>query len=300
MAKIVVVQKMNFYTDQIKRLKNLGELKIYDDLPSSDDEWLERVNEGEIICTGKLGFKNKVNEIKNKFFSVPFVGINYIDPIKTKNNNTYVSYSPGCNKYAVSEWIIGMMFQLFRRLNYWTNLSEKNLLPQPEKSLYGKKVIILGKGNIGKRVGIIAEAIGMEIDYFIRGDNIYEKISDADIVIDCLSSNPSTYGLLDEKFFSSMKDDSFFISVTGSKICDINAMIDALKSGKLKGVAHDAGQIQLGDCDDVFYQKLLNHPKVLVTPHISSQTDVTKRMAYDMMIDNIEAWIKGKPQNLVE
>ena len=77
-------------------------------------------------------------------------------------------------------------------------------------------------------------------------------------------------------------------------------MLGALDKGILAGVAHDAGGIKVGDTADPFYQKLLKHPKVLVTPHIAYNTDVRARVSYDMMIDNVEAWIKGKPINLLE
>lgn len=299
MVKIVVTQNMNFFPDQVKRLKSFGEVKFYDTMANSADEWLRRVDEGDIICTGKFWMKDKVNEVKNKFFALPFVGVSYVDLVKIKENNTFVSYCPGGNKYAVSEWIVGMMFQLFRGLNYWTNMKEE-ILPESGIGLFDKKVVILGKGNIGSRVGIMCEAIGMKVDFFLRGDNLYEKVKDADVVVDCLSLNPSTKSLLDENFFNSMKSSAFFITVTGPEICDVDVMIKALNKGKLAGVAHDAANIQNGDIKNVIYQKLLAHPKILVTPHISYNTDVTKRLANDMMIDNIEAWIKGKPQNLVE
>ena len=84
------------------------------------------------------------------------------------------------------------------------------------------------------------------------------------------------------------------------KICDVDAMLSALDKGILAGVAHDSGGIQVGDISDPFYQKLLKNPKVIVTPHIAYKTDATARRQYDMMIDNVEAWIKGHPVNLVK
>jgi phosphoglycerate dehydrogenase-like enzyme len=67
----------------------------------------------------------------------------------------------------------------------------------------------------------------------------------------------------------------------------------------LAGAAIDAGGVQVGNYNDPYYQKLINHPKILATPHIAYNTDITARVANDMMIDNIEAWIKGTPKNLI-
>ena len=76
-------------------------------------------------------------------------------------------------------------------------------------------------------------------------------------------------------------------------------MLEALKKEKLLGVANDCGSILPGDYDDPYYKKLSQTPKVIATPHIAYQSDVTVRTSNDMLIDNVEAWIKGKPINVV-
>ncbi len=158
---------------------------------------------------------------------------------------------------------------------------------------------ILGKGNVGSRVGAIAEALEMDVTYFRRGDNLIQKAKSADIVVDCLSSNPTTKEILNNEFFLSLKTGSFFITVTGRKIYDTDAIIEALDRGILAGAAMDTGSIHVGDTADPYYRKIQAHPKILATPHIAYNTDVTARIGNDMMIDNIEAWLKNKPKNLV-
>lgn len=299
--KIVVTLNMELYPDQVKRLKSLGDATFYDELPKSPEEWLERCQGADIICTGGFGLKQKLYEVKNAFFSLPFVGVGWIDKEKIKTNNVVVSYCPGCNKDAVSEWVIAMMLNLCRRLPEFIKAKDlpKGEIPKFTFGLTGKKITILGKGNIGSRVGKICKAFDMDIRYFKRGNNLIGTVKDADIVVNCLSSNPTTWGILNKKFFKSLKKGSYFISPAGDKIHKVDALLKALDNGILVGVADDAGGIRIGDTDDPFYQKLLKHPKVLVTPHIAYQTDVTNRVANDMMIDNIEAYLKGKPINLL-
>ncbi len=77
-------------------------------------------------------------------------------------------------------------------------------------------------------------------------------------------------------------------------------MLEALDNGTLAGVACDAGGIQVGDVYDPYYKKLLRHQKILATPHIAYKTDATNKTGNDMMINNIEAWIKGKPINICQ
>lgn len=302
MVKIVVTQGLHFYQDQIDRLKSLGDVTFYDDLGKSPEEWLERCKGADIICTGKFGLKKKIYELKEVFISLPFVGIGWIDKEKIKARNITVAYSPGCNKDAVSEWIVAMILNLLRQLPHYIKNTDlpKGVIPDFEAGLTNKKITILGKGNVGSRVGKICEALGMKVSFFKRGDDLFESVKDADVVVDALSLNESTIRLLDKKFFNSMKKGSYFVTITSPKICDVDAMIEALDKGILAGAAHDSGGIQIGDVHDPFYKKLLNHPKILVTPHIAFNTDVTKRVSYDMMIDNIEAWLNKKPINLVE
>ena len=97
-----------------------------------------------------------------------------------------------------------------------------------------------------------------------------------------------------------MKQYSYFVTVTRSEIVDEDALIDALDNGHLAGAASDCGGILVGDTDDPLYQKMLNHPKVLVTPHIAYNSEKSRKTGADIMIDNVEAYIKGKPQNVVE
>ena len=183
-----------------------------------------------------------------------------------------------------------------RELPKNTNSAPKTeyVLPKRTLGLTGKIVCVLGAGNVGLRVGKICEAFGMEVYFFKQGDDM----ANADVVINCLSQNPTTEKLLGGKFFSSFKNGSYFISVTSNRIYDAEALLSLLGKN-IAGAAIDAGDARPGDTNDDFYRKLLENGKVLATPHIAFNTDVAARVANDMMIDNIEAYIKGNPINLV-
>lgn len=297
---IVIPMNLGLYPDQIVRLKKLGNLKVYKESSPDIDIWLSRVKDADIICSGKKGLKEKIYDLHDVFISLPFVATDWIDKEKIMNKKIVVASSPGCNSRAVSEWIIGMMINLTRKLPSYINANKKFDIEKRDFGLYGRNVCVLGKGNVGSKVGKICESLGMNVTYFQRGDSIKEKTRDADIIIDCLGSNETTYGLLGEKFFSGLKKGSYFITVTGNKIVDYDSMINALDENILEGAATDCGQILVGNVNDDFYKKMSSHPKILATSHLAYRTDVTARIANDMMIDNIEKWLKGKPQNIVK
>ena len=292
--KIVIPQNLNLNEEERARLNKLGEVEYYEDLAETPDEWLERCKDVDIICTGKFGLKQKVYELKNVFISLPFVGTGFLDLEKLKARNIIVARCPGCNKEAVSEWIIAMILNLFRELPSYLNcLDLETRRPKETRGLAGKNITILGNGNIGSRVGVICESLEMNVKYFDRGDDLINSIKDADVVINALSLNQSTVGLLNKDFFNSFKKGAYFITITSSEIYDVEAMLKALDNNILAGIADDCGSIQFADVKDSFYIRFVKHPKILATPHIAHNTDVTDRKANKMMIDNIEAYIKG-------
>ena len=300
MTKIVVSKDSDLTSQEIERLEKLGNLTVYNDLPKSYDEWLKRCKDADIICSGKFGLKQRYQELKNVYISLPFVGAGFFDKEILKKNNITVSNSPGCNKDGVAEWNIFMLLNLFREFYNVVNVKNiPNRKPTITKSVTDKIVCILGKGNIGCKVGKVCEALEMKVTYFRRGDSLFDSIKNADVIINCLTTNETTLNLLDKKFFFSFKKGAYFINVCDYVIYDIEALISSLDEGPIEYAAIDAMGIQVGDTSDPFYQKIVAHKKILATPHIAWATDKSKELGNKMMIDNIEAWLKKKPINVI-
>jgi phosphoglycerate dehydrogenase-like enzyme len=301
MTRIVVTQPMRLSEEQRIRLEKLGEVKYYEDVPASPDEWLKRTSGADVICSGIFGLRDVYDQLKNVFVSVPFVGVgSFADPTILKGNNVTLCNSPGSNKYAVSEWIIFMIIETMRDLAHYINSNDEPAagLPPYGIGLHDRNITILGKGNIGLRVGTVCEALGMKVKYFKRGDDLAESVEDADVVVDVLTANPTTMNILNKDFFDSMKNGSTFISVTVDSIVNIQDMIEALDKGKLRAAAYDVMNAGLGDTSDELFVKLKNHPKIKATPHISGFSDTTNKDGNNIMISNIESWKKGKPINV--
>lgn len=304
MHKIVVTNNQAFTPEQKERLNKLGDVTFYDSLPQSAEEYLERVKGADIICSGTAGLQHAYPQLKDVYISIGFVSVAFVDLAVLKKNNVTISNAPGVNRHAVSEWIMYMVLSLMRSFPMFVNVAESfrkdGNLPPLTTGLAGNTMTVLGQGNIGKRTGELAKAFDMKVTYYKRGDDLAAAVKDADAVVNTLSSNSSTAKLLNEQFFNAMKEGSCFVDVTRSEIVDEDAMLKALDQGRLVGAASDCGGILVGDTDDPLYQKLLNHPKVLVTPHISYNTPMSMKLGADVMIDNVEAWIKGGPINIVE
>ena len=302
MKKIVVIRNFDFTPNQVKRLKKLGDVKFYNDSSATEEEWLNRAKDADVICSGNFGLRDNLNKLKNVFITYPFVALDGINIEQLKRNNITLANSPGCNKDAVSEWVISMTLNLFRKFPQFikNNNLLKGEMPEITQSIKNKNVTILGNGNIGSRVGKLCKTFEMNVTYFKRGDNLLEKTKNADVIINCLSSERDTNNLLDKNFFFSLKRSSYFITFTKKEIYDADAMIEALDKNILSGVADDCASEIVGDIYNNYYQKLLKHKKILVTPHIAWSADSSIFNGNEMVIDNIEAWIKGCPQNLIK
>jgi phosphoglycerate dehydrogenase-like enzyme len=301
--KIVVTNNQDFTEEQRRRLEGLGDVTYYDEVPKSAEEYLERIKGADIVCSGAAGLDQAYAQVKDVYITVSFVSVAFVDLEVLRQNNVQLSNAPGANRHAVAEWVVFMMLQMFRRFNDAVNREityrKDGAFPPLTPGLAGKNITILGCGNVGKQVGRLAEAFDMNVVYFKRGDDLLNSIKDADVIVDALSSNGSTQKLLDKTFFDAVKPGSYFISVARGDITDEDAMLEALDDGRLGGVATDCASIAVGDTEDPYYQKLLNHPKVIVTPHIAYSSEMSGKLGNDIMIDNVQAYSNGTPQNLL-
>lgn len=116
-----------------------------------------------------------------------------------------------------------------------------------------------------------------------------------------LSANKTTAGLLSKDFFKEMKQGASFITVTREEIVNYDALINNLDSGHLHFAAADCGGALVGDTSDALYTKLKNHPRIFATPTYFLWFR-KKQISWNLsllMIDNVEQWIAGAPQNLI-
>lgn len=296
--KIAVVDDFSFSPEQKTRIQNLGEVSFYEDAKSGD-EWLERCKEADIVLSGSDFMRTEVYKLKDKLFIIPMVGYSWLNIEQLKTNKIKLANCPGCNKYAVSEWVIGMTLELLRGFAKLTNTTSSEDKISQGIGIKNKQITILGKGNIGQLAGKVFEDLGGKIIFFDKEDNLVEKSKNADIIINALTTNPSTIGLLNGNFFANLKKGVFFISVTPTDIYDNRAMLEALDNGTLAGVATDCASASIRNTKDEYYLKVSKHPKILATPHIAWSTDVSTNDENDMMIENVEAYIKGQPKNIV-
>ena len=210
----------------------------------------------------------------------------------------------------ISEYVIGMIISLYRSFpKYWENQNEhiwqKN---NSSDTIFGKKVLILGTGDIGKNVAVRLKAFGACVNgirkkrsssSIVGFDNIYdlssldELIVDSDIIIGCLPDTNETRGLITYNRLKAMKKDAILINVGRGNLIRTDDLIKVLESGHLKGVALDVFENEpLPDSS-----LLWNMDNVIITPHIAGPSfggnANVQNLIWNICFENIERYLNG-------
>ena len=295
--KKVIVLGVNFNDEQRRRLEKVAELK-YAASPESAEEFLKSVEGFDVICSDGSYLLENLPKLKNVFVTYPYIELGAFNSEKLKKNGVLVANTQGSSRDTIAEWVIFMILSLLRKFIPLVRVSESPEF-QLNESLVDKKVLIVGKGNIGMRIGELCEVFKMQVDYFVRGDDLLTKASDADLVVNSLNSNSSTKNLLDEKFFMAMKHDSYFISCVRHYTFDLGGLIRAIDTGVVSGAAIDTDPEEVFDASNDFYKKALSNEKILVTPHVAFSSKLASANGREFAVENIETYLAGKSKRVL-
>lgn len=208
--------------------------------------------------------------------------------------------APYSNTRSVAELAIGEVIMLLRgafekSLRLHEGVWDKS--SSGAREVRGKKLGILGYGNIGSQVGLLAEGLGMEVLYFDlleklsmgnarRCRSMAEVLKAADAVTVHVDDRPRNAGLLGEKELGFLKPGAVLLNLSRGKVVDLKALAKALRSGRLAGAAVDVFPEEPSSNKDPFRSPLQKLPNVILTPHIGGSTLEAQR--------NIAAYVSDK------
>jgi phosphoglycerate dehydrogenase-like enzyme len=297
MKKIALDGDFNFSDEQSARLKAVGQV---DKLPNvtTDEEWLKAVQGYDVICTWGDHVVANLEKLESVLVTYPYTELGSFDSATLEKKNVYVANAQGGNRKSIVEWTVFMVLSLYRQFPTFLRATEQHPFTSTE-SVEGKKVLIIGHGTIGTEVGDRCEAFGMVVDYFNRGDDLAAKAKEADVVINALNCNPSSKNLLNADFFSGMKKGSYYVTFARPYTYDIDGLIAAIEAGTVAGAAIDCDPEPLFDISNDFYKKCMSNEKILVTPHVAGVTKQAAANGLEILVQNVEAYLNGKPQNVL-
>ena len=217
----------------------------------------------------------------------------------------------------ISEYIVGGILYLYRNFRFYNHNQESKIWKDfgMERMISGKRVLILGAGDIGRHTAKRLQAFdavcigirrqktepGAYFEEMHTMDALYSELPKADIVVSCLPSTPKTDGLLDEAAFAAMKDGAVVVNVGRGSVIQTEALEAALKSGKISGAVLDVTSPEPLPKESTLWEM----EQVLLTPHISGPTwnhsPEIEDLVYELCLDNLVRYAEGRElQNVVD
>ena len=287
---------------------------LEEDFSSSYEQVLEKIHlyEGVIIRSRIPLDAHFLEKAKNlKFIARVGAGMENIDIAKAQKLGIKLINSPEGNKDAVAEHVIGTLLVLMNRLFISSNEVKKGIWLREEnrgEEILGKTFGIIGYGNMGKAVakrlsGFGCKTIFYDIkpnlsDEFATQVSLQEVQENADILSIHTPLTEDTLYMIDEEFISKMKKNFYFINTARGKNLKTSALVNALKSGKIKGACLDVLEYEKTSFENLETKNedleyLLNSEKAIITPHIAGWTHESKIKLAQVIVDKILAFTAG-------
>ncbi|HEX3706492.1 MAG TPA: phosphoglycerate dehydrogenase [Mycobacteriales bacterium] len=233
------------------------------------------------------------------------IGTNQIDVAATSQRGIAVFNAPFSNTRSVVELAIAEIIALTRRLTQKNTDMHAGVWDKSATGAHeirGRRIGIIGYGNIGAQLSVIAEALGMSVSYFDTSDKLAlgnarrcgtldELLSTSDIVtlhVDGRSTNADMFG---EEQFALMKQGSLFLNLSRGFVVDHTSLRQHLESGHIAGAAVDVFPEEPKAQGDEFVSVLRDLPNVILTPHIGGSTEEAQQ--------DIGRYVAGKLRDYV-
>ncbi len=208
------------------------------------------------------------------------VDIRTIDLAAASTHGVLVTQASPGFMASVSEWVVGVMIDLFRGIGRANSQYHSGVLAEPRmgRELRGARLGVVGYGQIGRYLCPVAQALGMQVlvtDPYAKVDApgitqlaLTDLLAQAGVVVCLAPASPETENMFDAGAFAAMRQGAFFINAARGDLVDEAALLQALDSGHLGGAALDVGRA----ADQMPSPALAFHPAVIATPHIGGLT----------------------------
>lgn len=297
-------------------IRQFGEMTLYQ-RTDSEEEAIQRIADSEIVVVNKVPItENVLSACPNiKLICVQATGYNVVDCEACAKRGIPVTNVPSYGTAAVAQFTIALILELCHQIGLhnqsvhrgdWVKSSTFCYWLTPQTELAGKTIGIVGFGRIGRAVGQLAKAFGMQVLAYSRsetgaGGEIGEYV-DLDTLLrrsDIVSLHcplfPATEKIINADTLSKMKDGAMLINTSRGGLVDEAALAQALNSGKLRGAAVDVVSQEPMQADN----PLLNCEECIITPHIAWAPVESRKRLLDCVVENIRCFLAGTPQNVV-
>lgn len=252
-------------------------------------ELIEKIKDAHFIgIRSRTQLTRKVLESAEKLIAIGCfcIGTNQVDLEAALEFGIPVFNAPFSNTRSVAELVLAETIMLMRGVPEKNAVVHRGGWNKSAKDSYevrGKVMGIVGYGSIGSQLSVLCEGLGMKVIYHdavtklplgnaVQVGSLDELLAKADVVTLHVPDLPSTRNMMTATEFAKMKDGAFFINAARGGCVDIDALADALRSGKLLGAAIDVFPKEPKSADEEFVSVLREFDNVILTPHVGGST----------------------------
>lgn len=299
-----------------EQLENLGELTVYD--RTSPEMVVERACGSEIVLTNKVVLDRAIlDRLPDlKYIGVLATGYNVVDVEAAREKGIVVTNIPAYSTDSVAQMVFALLlavtnrvetFTAKNRIGRWSDSVDFCYWDAPLTELAGKYFGIVGLGNIGRKVAVIARALGMKVLALTSKDknelpegvekaaSLQDLLSRSDVVSLHCPLTDATRSLINSSTLKMMKPSAILINTGRGPLIDESDVAEALKEGVIAAAAVDVLTTEPPKVDN----PLLSAPNCYITPHVAWASTEARRRLMDIATANVAAFLAGNPRNRV-
>jgi D-3-phosphoglycerate dehydrogenase len=291
-----------------RRLRTLGDVTVYTERGAEQEtELVRRIGAADIVVSLRAYARFSESVLSAcpsvRMLSIWGTGTDNVDLAACRRRGVTVAHTPGVNAHAVAEHTLALMLAVTRRLpamdrDVRSGQWPRGLLVQLE----GKTLGIIGLGAIGRRVATLAAPFGLRLLAATWGPDagraaavgarhapIETLLGQSDIVSLHLRLTAETEAVINRKRLALMKPSAFLVNTARGRLVDREALVDALRDGRLAGAALDVFHEEPIAASD----PLLTLPNVVLTPHNAGMTQEVIDVGLAQTVENVRHFLHG-------
>jgi D-3-phosphoglycerate dehydrogenase len=256
----------------------------------SEDELAREIKDVHILgIRSKTQITKKVLDAATKLQAIGCfcIGVNQVDLDAATRNGVVVFNAPYSNTRSVAELVIGLSIMLIRRIPDKNKAAHDGIWMKDARNSYelrGKTLGIIGYGNIGSQVSVLAEALGMKVLFYdvetklplgnaTDGKTLKEVLGKADVITLHVPETSQTKNIINKTTLKYCKKGAVLINYARGEVVDLDALRKSILDGQIGGAAVDVFPIEPEKNGDRFESPLQDLPNVILTPHIGGSTE---------------------------
>jgi glycerate dehydrogenase len=313
--KIVVLDGFTLNPGDLswEKMKEFGDCTVYERTPQ--EQLIERAKDADILLVNKILLgKYEFEQLPNlKYVGVLATGYNVIDVKAAKAHGITVTNIPVYGTASVAQMVFSHLLNLTQHVAHhaetvkngrWSGCADFCYWDYPLIELQGLTLGIVGCGRIGRQTAAMGRAFGMKtigFDKFVDQvegiemvelDNLFKQ---SDVVSLHCPLTPENEKLINAESLALMKPSAYLINTSRGALIDEMALLEALNNKTIAGAGLDVLTVEPPKKDN----PLLIAPNCYVTPHIAWATNSARKRLLDTAIENVNAFLSGKAQNVI-